>query len=43
MVGAKEAGTKDPVFLSETGAALSVRSIQSLISGDHHWPVLSNY
>ena len=28
----EETGTQDPVFLSETGAALSVRSIQSLIS-----------
>ena len=28
----KEAGTQDPVFLSETGTALSVRSIQSLIT-----------
>ncbi len=28
----EEAGTQDPVFLSDTGAALSVRSIQSLIS-----------
>ena len=28
----EEAGTQDPVFLSETGAALSVRSIQSLIT-----------
>jgi site-specific recombinase XerD len=28
----EETGTQDPVFLSDTGAALSVRSIQSLIS-----------
>jgi len=28
----EEAGTQDPVFLSETGTALSVRSIQSLIT-----------
>jgi len=28
----EEIGTRDPVFLSETGAALSIRSIQSLIS-----------
>jgi site-specific recombinase XerD len=28
----EEAGTQDPVFLSDTGTALSVRSIQSLIS-----------
>ncbi len=28
----EEPGTQDPVFLSDTGAALSVRSIQSLIS-----------
>ena len=29
----EETGTQDPVFLSDTGALLSVRSIQSLISG----------
>jgi site-specific recombinase XerD len=28
----EEAGTQEPVFLSDTGASLSVRSIQSLIS-----------
>jgi site-specific recombinase XerD len=28
----EQAGTQDPVFLSETGTALSVRSIQSLIT-----------